>query len=922
MKTTFPKKLLSVLLVIALTAASICAFADPTSDDAAPDIFNNGYIRGSYYRENGRLFYNIEKLRKFDGEIYTALYDGDENLIDAKVGKSADSFEASDDSDYKIKAYVWDKDQAPLCEPVVMNSAAGKTEVVKGIVVGNSVTTLNGAASNSYLQNYIRVQVLDYSGSDGKYDSGYDGYTPEYDFALASDNIADYFGHLVAFNVSAEPPSSIYELETISSVMPLDAASITTFDLDQFCYCDESWNSPAIYFMNNENDRLPTRATIDGGGAYVVYNGICGYSISETFAPMSDPENNLYKVAANSAYSGQVTLIDNNATAGYDFILVDLSVCGVVHELSNRGDLSFKNAVGSRNKENLINRIEFESAYPYAHINITKDGRPYDYKQLKEWDALSIVANTSNSGCEYYNIEVLDRENSSVTGTIGSTVPSETSSTAAAYEINGTIYDVAEGAYTPAMLMTGTSGTFYIDKYGKIVAYCKYNDSINCAYILNAELTLSSAEQTPMIQILYRDGTIADVAFDKVVSVSNPTDAFEAEDYYYTLYMYQYHDEDSVRGMLDSIVGTVVELTLENGYLKTLTLPVSRMPNDMDLKLAADADNFEYNQYKNELKIGIVPLQVADDAVVFFIGRPGDGYEYKKPAKNFQNEQGQIKPENGEIIRGSELLSFSGSGEKKAAAYNCINEDDYADIIVIYNSENVADPNVTPPNETELMSEISFITNVTTDGGVLRVSYYQNGELRSAVTAPNLSSEYLTVNTQPGTLLKLEQASGIITAAEPLLTFDGEALPDIIYGDSGVPRVSQLRGLSADDTVIYGAVVGRNGKRIYVAPMNPDDSLPDFNDVITYVAYSDADKLYLYDSAASSKCGIGSIGDIYVDQYLAGDKGVSTGFTIYYGPFSWENPVSDMLDYIYILDNGESSCMVFYKRPSYMYSVG
>lgn len=904
MRTGFLKKFLTMLLVFAL-ALPACAFAAPT-EGAETDVFDNGLMRGSYYREGGTLRYNIDTLTDLGGDIYAALYDDDGSLVDAKVGEASGSFECPAGAGYEIKAYLWDENQSPLCEPLAMSVAAEKTEVVEGLVVANSVSDFNGLrSSDPELRNTVTVRIEKYSGSDGRY-------IPDsiYLFKSESDTAENYLGHRVAFNVPAEASGSI---ETIKCVMPLDAASTVTFGLDQYCYYDPS--SAAIFYTKDGNEK--TALPVDVNGVYVSYNGICGYDINDVFAPLGDADNDRYKVSAQSVYFGSVTVIDNNGTAGADFIDVALKDIAVVDNISPNGIVRFKNVVGSRAKDNNCNNISFNSD---SHIRLTKNGQPFDYKQLKEWDLLYAEVNTLNSPGGNYVLEVKGDE-SIIHGVIEDTVP-DSSYLGYKIVIDGKTYEVNDNVYSNRALRPSAGGDFYLDGIGRVAAFFQRNNTISYAYVLNGEIVYNFGMAVPVIQILYKDGTVAVAEFDRSVAVTNPTSAFDAENGDYTAYVYSDHDEAAIREALNSMIGQVVVLAVEGGYLKTLTLPKS----DYDLSefiTLADAGDFRYNQYTGELEIGRISMEVADDAVVFFVGRPGDGYEYKKPAERFQSEQGQVDPAKGGVIKGSELLSLSGSGKQQAAAYASFGDYDSADAVVIYNSENIADPGVTPLPETELLPETAFISGIEAEGENIKVSYYQNGELKTALTAPGFSSQYLNITTQPGSLLKLELTDGAITAAEPRLTFRGEALPDILSGgeNPGVPNIDRLA--DAGGNVIFGALVGKNGKRLFIAPMAEDNALPDFADVIVYAVKDENAECYVYDSAAavSSRCGVGNIGDIYVNPDLAGYRGMSTDMTIVYGPFATLNPVAGMLDYIYISDDGRSAGMVLYKQRAYDYMI-
>ncbi len=784
---------------------------------------------------------------------------------------------------------------------------------LRGNVVSNEVTGLNGAMSvNSYRDETVRIALTDlFKVQSNNYDTPYEGYNPEYDFYVGTTNAADYFG----YDVTAYARTNGTDIATLISIIPTEGQnSSATFNIDQFSYYDTT-NRPALYYMRGENDRTPTRLPIDDNGAYVVYNGICGYDIASVFAPQGDANNTNYKVAADSAYSGQVTLIDNNQTAGYDFIFVDLAVGGVVEELSNRGILSFKNAVGDRGKDNLVNRVEFESTANNAYIKITKDGQPYDYTQLKEWDVLSIVANTSNSGSEYYDIEVLNGDATAIAGTVNRVVTSDTSSTGSAYEINGTAYDVAEGAYTPSTIRAGSSGTFYVDKYGKIVAYNRdlnatSGTGANYAYILNAELASGNfGETAPVIQFVYKDGNVNTANFAQNVTIYNPTPEFVDGGTTSDYITYQYKNHDNVQDALDSMIGQIVTLSASSGSIRSITLPYDNQPGvdaDSTLDLLAGVDQFTYDQETQELRIGTKRIDVTQDTTVFFIGRPGDNFKYGESASG-------LPTEDCTVTNGSNLVTMDGNA---AVAYSNANTNGYADVVVLYNTDIATSPE----------SGVAMITSVGEgSNGTLSVSYYQNGELIQAQTSEDFNDADLTRDTQAGSLFKFGKTGDYITSATPYLTFDGDIRSDITSGGAnpGVPQINRLYPGTTDEVVTFGAVVGRNGNRVRIAPMEEGDVLPDFNNITSVSLNNVQANYYVYDASRSSRSrvGLGGIGDIYVDRYLAGDEGVTTNDVITYGSFSEQNPVAGMLDYVYVRTYERTGDVVIYMQRQYEYTV-
>ncbi len=809
---------------------------------------------------------------------------------------------------------IYDGDWQPMRS--CLSEYLGVTKL-RGNVVANEVTNLDGSlsygASNRdetvtiALTDLYKVVSNDYETPDPN-----NGFKPAYDFYVGDTNAAEYFG----YDVTAYARKT-GDLATLISIVPSEGQNASvTFNLDQFSYFErDAIGREALYYMRGENDRNATRLSLDSEETpKVVYNGICGYILDDVFATQDDANPEGKKVYSDSPYSGQVTLIDNNQSAGYDFIFVEVAAGGVVEELSNRGVLSFKNEVGDATHDNRVSRVEFDSATNDSYIKITQNGQPYDYTQLKEWDVLSIVA---NSEANYYDIEVLNGESTAIVGTVERQEISETSADGQAYRINGVAYDVAQGFYSNSTIRPGSAGTFYVDKYGKIVAYNRDMNatggtSDNYAYILDA--TLASATfggDAPVIQFIYKDGQLNTASFANNVTVYNPTPEFlqganAANNDYIT---YKYDDDADQRTTIESIVGKVVTLSASNGTVRSITLPDegqdSVVDPDQTLATLGTAGKFDYDQETQELRIDNKRIDVTQDTLVFFIGRPGDGFKYHEAANGQPTE-------NCSVTTGANLVTMTGDW---AVAYSNGNDAGYADVVVLYNTDIATSPE----------SGVAMVTSVgEASNGVLSVSYYQNGELIDATTSEDFNDATLTVDTKPGSLFKFGKTGDYITSATPYLTFAGDEIRgDVLSGgdNAGVPQIDVLFGGTTDEEVYFGAVVGRNGNRVRIAPMGQGDVLPDFNNIESVSLNNLQANYYVYDASRStrSRIGLGGIGDIYVDRALAGDEGVSTGTVSIGSSFSEANPVAGMLDYVYIRTYERTGDVVVYQQRQYDY---
>lgn len=155
-----------------------------------------------------------------------------------------------------------------------------------------------------------------------------------------------------------------------------------------------------------------------------------------------------------------------------------------------------------------------------------------DWSELKEWDVVSVVSPGSSVG--YYDIRVIG--SSAVDGTITSRKASDTSADGYEYRIGGNNYEVAAGCYQMKESSgwdVGTAGMFYVDEYGKIVAYDKNGSTTSStssdayAYVLNATDDADTwGNNNIRVQILDKDGKVYDAYLADTVKLEDTEYAF------------------------------------------------------------------------------------------------------------------------------------------------------------------------------------------------------------------------------------------------------------------------------------------------------------------------------------------------------------------------------------------------------------
>ena len=888
MKRKTIRKPIAAILALALV---LSAFIIAPAAYAEEESYVNELIRGSYYAEDNAVYFNIEKLSEFDGTIYTALYDADGNLVDAAVGETAGSFTGLSEVKYLLKAFVWDENQAPLCEPLEINVFNSDYPIVSGIIIGNEITELDGPVDS----NKIKVLVTGCWGNKNPYDENLYQANEDYEFYDMTGTAGDYLGYSVDMSVARLYDSDV--TGTIEAIMVNANTSVESFTLNSFRGIDDN----TLTFEDSKAVTLSDDASI-------VYNGIGGYNIDWVFEPVNS-NGGRYIIETATGFGGKITAISNDGDDKADVVIVQLDESGVVDYLAG-GLLLFKNEVGSRRRDNAA-RIDFSDSD--AYIEITKGGEPYDYTQLKEWDILSVTANTGFSR-PIYKIDVLTAEEAIAEGTVTAVEYSEGSWNGYIYTIDGSragSYMAAENAFMPNAIREERNVTFYIDKYGKIAAALVKKEEPKYAYILDTAIVDGSfGERDVAILFMYMDGTINAARLNDEVTVYNPTPQFGSRYSDYTIYQYKKYSDEEIYEVLDSIVGKVVTMRATDGCIKTLTLPYTDNYGgeaDVTLSCLGRPGTYDYNQDTGIISIFGRRYEITDDTLVFFIGEIGDDFAYNTPVK------GDDVYRSG-VAKGSDLETMSSGDDanKTAVAYAYENDSGTVDVLVVYNSYIPKDP--------EAMDAVIVDINVKTvdNKQVLDVLYLQDGKYAWDYT-DGLEAGDLNQNTQPGTIFTFEFGEkGVITSAHRMLSYE-EFPPMIEDGEDfttvGIPNFT----VTDEENVILGALIGRENGVLRIAPMK--DGKPDTDNIIEYALDNPKTKYYFFTQWPEyTFIEPGSYNDMLIDPVLTND-GLNGSYEIEYGGVKKPAPAWGMMDYVYIRERKTNSDVVMYSRKyNYSYS--
>ena len=381
-------------------------------------------------------------------------------------------------------------------------------------------------------------------------------------------------------------------------------------------------------------------------------------------------------------------------------------------------------------------------------------------------------------------------------------------------------------------------------------------------------------------------------------------------------FKYKDYSVDAMTEAINTMAGTVITYNATNGYIKSITMAALNSTTDDSTLVLEKADTANVSSFDEDTKQirvgGTKKYDVADDTLIFYIGKPGDSFVYNKPAAGEPSE-------NCIVGQGSELRT---NDNFSSAVYRNGDESGTASVIVMYNT----DPGV---GASTGVAYITSIGQTTVDGSkVLSITYYQDGELKEANTDDMSVGDYLDQNTVAGSLFKFGISNGTITSAVPYLTFDGTVRDKVYEGDdfttAGIPNANYVKttGSNSDEEVYYGAVVQKSGNRLTIAQADADGIISlDPNDWESVSLSNYTANYYLYDPTRNGKAKFqtASLGDITVDKVLANDGG-NGSYTIDFGGVVEDAPAFGMLDFVYVRTYERTADVVDYTTWEYDYN--
>lgn len=383
-----------------------------------------------------------------------------------------------------FRCFVFDKNCTPLDNLPSFNSKMAqeindsKVTKLKGEI---KATPYSSTMGNTDAKAMVKMYVTD------NFETENDDFlttNKTYQLLTGSSDVCDFLGYSVVAYVgeSRDYPG---EYEVITVEKDTLANKEVVIPLDSY----DSFANGKLEYYAKDTDRNTTKLTLDSN-VKVVYNNVGGYTLSSVFGPL---------VQKYMTESGYIRLIDNDSEYGYDVIFVEIGTPAVIDEVTT-AKISFKEpailATGGS-----INSLNIDKNTTDEKVIILKDGKEIDTADLCEWDVLNIIAEDKNAG--YIVAEVIT---AFINGTVSMITESNTSDTDFAYRINGKTYDANANSYMTNCIEIGNTGTFYINKYGKLAAFNEDTSNQKYAYVLKTSYDQNNFDEyTTQLKLVTAD---------------------------------------------------------------------------------------------------------------------------------------------------------------------------------------------------------------------------------------------------------------------------------------------------------------------------------------------------------------------------------------------------------------------------------
>lgn len=695
-----------------------------------------------------------------------------------------------------------------------------KVKKFAGVIKSNQVTSLTAPVSSIDTDKKAEVEVK----WDGSYNAGaLTSYsTDNANYAVkdinklydAESGAGQLLGYFVDGYAKETDRSGEYD---IIAVAASNKNKTESFSLDKFSSATDGTaaSSAKIEYYKNDNDNKTTSLTVDTN-ANILYNGVAyGSTAADLNAVLT-----AVKVDSNCKYSGEITVIDNDTTNGYDVVKIDVASSAVVKEVKSSGKVNFKESVRNSAGDPKI-ELDFDEDVTDTVINLTKDGKAVAYTDLKEWDVLSILY---SGKANYYDVKVLGANK--LDSSIASRAKSDTSADGYEYTIDGNTYDVAVGCYEAKQSTgwtVGTAGVFYVDDYGKIVAYDKNGSTTssttngNYAYILNSAISNDGFNNVISLQMLTKDGKVVEADLNEKVRFENGLNvvgdivkgsaAFDDQT--------SYNVNDLSGANKDALVAALKNtfVTYEanaNGDVRTITF--WKNDDETTLNMVKAATSYEYDEDTKEIKVGS-KFDVDDDTVIFFIKASGTDTFGNVTAANGKFTFAGTATTASKTASKVGKVSQLGDGTSNTSAVVFDEDNGVAGAIVLFDTTGGISSS----------SNIAVIDSIgeanLDDVKTTAVTYYKGGVKMESLVDTDLSDDAGLANAKRGDLYKfsLNGDGTVITDVEryaKVTPRDDSAVT--AFNETNVKQALKVEGTA---TGFYGPVYDyqSSGSRIRIA---------------------------------------------------------------------------------------------------------
>ena len=722
-------------------------------------------------------------------------------------------------SDGTIEYTIYDGSDYYTPYKTLMSENLGVVKL-KGTITKTPYSSTTGTVTiNNSERAQVKMTVVDNYDTTNK---DFQNENVSYDLLVGNSDVCDFLGYKVIAYV-VESDSYAGEYEVISVAKDSATNSEVVINLDQY----DSLTNGKLEYYKNETDRNTTKLTLDPN-VKVVFNNVGGYT-TDVFGTL---------VQKAKTKGGYIQLIDNNTTDGYDVIFVEIGATAVVDEV-NKTKVNFKEAAAMVQGSSLAS-IDVDEDDDTERFVFIKDGEEIAVTDLKEWDVLTIVAESRNAS--YIVAEVVG---TSVTGTISSTTSSTTSATGMAYRIDGTTYDVAANAYGTNGLDVGDAGIFYVDKYGKIAAFDEDSSVAgaagNYAYVLKTSFDKDDFDDyTTQLKLVTANG-VATYEFANKVTV------YKA-------------DGNKVTDVTDKLIGGTVLGTANGATTAAVTTALNAAYQNELIKYTANSageitsitfagyndDKFDFVRTENSKEFDLDLMRIGstsidEDATLFLI--------------DTRNDSDCMVGTVADLDDGMQYTSYTAYLDSKG-------ED--ANLVVVTGYKTAADSAVAA-----VIASVGSAKNDDLED-VLVLDYFMNGELQEGVYTNNDVYSSNSTGLNEGDIVQLKVSSaGVVTGLTKLVDFaDGIRTAT---GFVGTPNVkSNTVGAKLQVAFGYATSFSKSSKTAVIGGKS--------------YKLSKANNVYVIDPGLKkNKVDAGAVGDYVFDSKLMETDFTNNDVTIYEG---------------------------------------